>query len=46
MIDFLISYLLIDRIGIAVAIGVIVLVFAVAHSTWRRVAPVRKSSAE
>jgi hypothetical protein len=46
VIDFLVSYLLIDRIGIAVAVGVIILVFAVAHNAWRRIGPARKSAGE
>lgn len=46
MLDFLITYLMIDRIGAAVAIGLVVLVFAVAHGAWRRVRPTRKPSSE
>ena len=44
MIDLLVSYLLIERIGTAVAVGLVVIVFAVAHSAWRRIRPARKPS--
>lgn len=43
MLDFLVNYLMIDRLGCAVALAVVALVFAKAKRSWQRARPAKKA---
>lgn len=44
MLDFLVTYMMIDRLGCAIALAVVALMFARAKHVWQRSKPAKKTT--